>query len=165
MKRRRRFTGMTSPSIFVFGSNEVGRHGAGAALYAREHHGAIYGQGYGLQGQSFAVPTKGQDNAGRLYSLTLPTIAAYVARFLDFARQRQDLRFNVTRLGCGRAGYKDWQIAPMFRDAPANCRLPEDWLPFTRPNTDDEQPLATATTAAAPLATLRMGELAEDTGN
>lgn len=109
--------------IFVFGSNLAGRHGKGAALFARQHHGAVYGQGEGLQGGSYAIPTKGL----RIETLPLAEIKSHVERFLSFARDRQDLSFQVTAIGCGLAGYTPAQIAPMFEDAPANCRLPAEF--------------------------------------
>ena len=109
--------------IFVFGSNLAGRHGAGAALFARHNHGAIYGQGIGLQGQSYAIPTKDK----YLQPLSLEQIESHVKQFIWFAQQNQWMKFNVTRIGCGLAGYDDYQIAPMFRDAPLNCNLPEGW--------------------------------------
>lgn len=109
-------------TIFVFGSNLAGRHGKGAALHARQHHGATYGQGEGLQGDSYAVPTKDAN----LRTLPLDTIAKHVESFLMFARQF-NATFVVTRIGCGLAGYTDSQIAPMFKDAPSNCTLPDDW--------------------------------------
>lgn len=113
--------------IFVFGSNQAGRHGKGAALTAVREHGAIPGQAFGPQGFSFAIPTKDE----RLRPLPLWRIEMYVEAFLSFARTTQDLHpeltFKVTRIGCGLAGYKDSQIAPMFAGAPANCELPEGW--------------------------------------
>ncbi len=109
-------------SVFVFGSNLAGRHGKGAALYARQHHGAVYGQGEGLQGDSYAIPTKGH----RLETLSLDAIRQHVETFLTFARQFNAI-FVVTRIGCGLAGYTDAQISPMFVDAPDNCQLPEGW--------------------------------------
>jgi hypothetical protein len=112
--------------IFVFGSNLAGRHGKGAALYARQHHGAIYGQGAGPQGNSYAIPTKDE----RIRTLPLETIKTYVEDFLFYAENSPDLKFEVTRIGCGLAGYKDWQIAPMFRKAPQNCYLPEEWKEY-----------------------------------
>lgn len=110
--------------IFVFGSNLAGRHGKGAALTARFSHGAIYGQGYGRQGNSFAIPTKDH----QLRTLPLNDIQTYVGKFLNYARADQSEIFNVTRIGCGYAGYKDEDIAPMFKNAPANCHLPEQWI-------------------------------------
>lgn len=107
--------------VFVFGSNLAGRHGKGAALWARRHRGAIYGQGVGRQGDAYGIPTKDH----RLQVLPLQEIAPYVAEFLDYARQRPDTAFELTPVGCGLAGYRPEQIAPMFADAPANVRLPE----------------------------------------
>lgn len=119
--------------IFVFGSNLAGRHGAGAALFAKENHGAIYGRGEGLQGQSYGIPTK--DGRSRNIPLTdsrqtlsLPAIEAAVLRFIDFARGRPELHFEVTPIGCGRAGFTPAQIAPFFRLAPSNCDLSEEFL-------------------------------------
>lgn len=109
--------------IFVFGSNLAGRHGKGAALYALEHKGAIYGRGVGPQGNSYAIPTKGM----RLQVLPLETIQLYVNTFIEYAKHNPELEFEVTRIGCGLAGYKDEQIAPMFKNAPPNCHLPEGW--------------------------------------
>ncbi|GAB3762224.1 hypothetical protein GCM10028796_13590 [Ramlibacter monticola] len=109
--------------IFVFGSNLAGRHGKGAALHAAKFHGAIYGQGIGLQGRSYGIPTKDQ----QIQTLPLPAIQRYVNEFLAFAQEHPQLTFNVTRIGCGLAGYTDHQIAPMFKDAPTNCNLPEGW--------------------------------------
>lgn len=109
--------------IFVFGSNLAGRHGKGAARFAKEHHGAVYGIGTGLQGDSYAIPTKDE----RLRTLPLITIRAHVEAFKKMARSFPSWTFNVTRVGCGLAGYSDDDIAPMFHDAPMNCKLPEGW--------------------------------------
>ena len=115
-------------AVFVFGSNTAGRHGKGAALFARQSRGAIYGQGEGLQGNSYAIPTKGQRLDRSLYTLPLEQIRAGVDRFLAFALSRPDLQFEVTPIGCGFAGYRHEEIAPMFAGAPATCRLPTDFL-------------------------------------
>lgn len=109
--------------IFVFGSNLAGIHGAGAALFARKHHGALQRVGVGLQGSSYAIPTKDE----HIRTLPLERIKPYVDEFLRFAFEHAELKFNVTRIGCGLAGYKDQDIAPMFRGAPSNCVLPEGW--------------------------------------
>jgi len=111
---------MTEPPIFVFGSNLAGRHGKGAALFALQQRGAIKGQGVGPQGRSYAIPTK--DHSLRVLGPNEITI--YVRGFLDYARSRPFERFEVTAIGCGLAGYKPEEIAPMFRDAPTNCDLP-----------------------------------------
>lgn len=112
-----------SKPIFVFGSNEAGRHGKGAALTARREYGAIYGVGRGRQGNSYAIPTKDS----RLATLPLEKIEVYVNEFLRYARSCDTEQFLVTRIGCGLAGYTDAQIAPMFAEAPVNCILPEGW--------------------------------------
>lgn len=110
--------------IFVFGSNLAGRHGKGAALWAREHRGAIYGQGEGLQGSSYAIPTKD----GNLRTLPLTDIANHVAHFLEFALSRPDLTFKVTPIGCGLAGYQPRDIAWMFDlSLPSNVILPPEF--------------------------------------
>ena len=109
--------------IFVFGSNLAGRHGAGAALDARRYHGAIYGRGEGLQGRSYAIPTK----SSTLQTLNLDAIEMFVNRFLVFARAHPEKIFQITPIGCGLAGYKPMDIAPMFRGAPSNCELPESF--------------------------------------
>jgi hypothetical protein len=109
--------------IFVFGSNLAGRHGKGAALYARQQRGAVYGQAEGLQGNSYAIPTKD----GSLRTLPLDSIRAHVEQFIAFARQRPELRFQLTAIGCGLAGYKPWDIAPMFEHAPATVELPAEF--------------------------------------
>lgn len=109
--------------IFVFGSNLAGRHGAGAARFARDNYDAIYGQGIGRQGESYAIPTKDTE----LKTLPLDAIQREVFSFLDYARQHPNETFLVTRIGCGLAGYTDTDIAPMFREAPKNCILPGEW--------------------------------------
>lgn len=114
-------------AVFVFGSNTAGRHGKGAALFARQQRGAIYGQGEGLQGNSYAIPTKGQLPDRTLVPLSLPEIRKHVQRFLAFAASRPDLQFEVTPIGCGLSSYAPEEIGPMFRGAPVNCRLPAEF--------------------------------------
>ena len=109
--------------IFVFGSNLAGRHGKGAAKYALEHHGAIYGIAIGLQGNSYAIPTKDKD----IKTLPLYLIRDYVEEFLNFAYVHDTWEFNVTAIGCGLAGYSPDQIAPMFKYHSANVILPEEF--------------------------------------
>lgn len=110
--------------IFVFGSNLAGRHGAGAALYALRHHGAKYGHGVGLQGDSYGIPTKGMT----LRTLPLNEIEGHVKDFISFATINPHLRFKLTAIGCGLAGYTPMDIAPMFRDAPSNVEQPPEFL-------------------------------------
>lgn len=109
--------------IFVFGSNLAGRHGKGAALHARQKHGAKYGQGVGPQGRSYAIPTK----TIHLDTLPLPAIRSYVADFIQYALAHPELTFRLTAIGCGLAGYKPEQIAPMFVNVPANIIKPPEF--------------------------------------
>ncbi|MBR5698026.1 MAG: hypothetical protein IKX44_05310 [Prevotella sp.] len=106
--------------IFVFGSNLAGMHGGGAAYAAYRKFGAIMGQGVGLQGQSYAIPTM---QGG------VETIKPYVDEFIAFAREHAELTFLVTRIGCGIAGFRDEQIAPLFKEAHQlpNVVLPPNW--------------------------------------
>lgn len=115
-----------SRRVFVFGSNLAGRHGKGAALAAKNFHGAIQGQGEGLQGNSYAIPTKD----AMLTPLSLARIQMGANRFLEFARINPEMSFQLTAIGCGLAGYKAEQIGPMFASAPPNVLLPEEfkWL-------------------------------------
>ncbi len=93
--------------IFVFGSNLEGRHGGGAAAVAKKW-GAIWGQGVGLQGQTYAIPTM---QGG------VETIKPYVNEFLLFAKAHPELKFLVTEIGCGIAGFTVQEIAPLFKAA------------------------------------------------
>lgn len=104
--------------VFVFGSNLSGYHGGGAARAAMNLFGAVWGQGVGLQGQSYAIPTM---QGG------IETIKPYVDQFIEFARTKPELYFYVTRIGCGIAGFVDEDIAPLFREAMAldNVALPK----------------------------------------
>ncbi len=115
-------------NCFVFGSNLRGAHGKGAALCALKEHGAIYGQGVGLQGNSYAIPTKDHS----IKTLPLHRIKQYVDEFIKFAGSNLDIRFSVTAIGCGLAGYKPEDIAPMFESAPFNCDLPDVFLDVLR---------------------------------
>jgi len=109
--------------VFVFGSNLAGRHGKGAALCARNFHGAEYGVGVGRTGNSYAIPTKD----ARIQTLPLESIQKFVTEFLNYATEHPELEFEVTKIGCGLAGYQEHDIAPMFANAPMNCHLPEGW--------------------------------------
>lgn len=107
--------------IFVFGSNLDGFHAGGAARIAVQKFGAVWGQGVGLQGQSYAIPTM---QGG------VETIKPYVDQFIDFAKEHPELTFLVTRIGCGIAGFQDRVIAPLFADAITvpNIILPRQWV-------------------------------------
>lgn len=109
--------------IFVFGSNMAGRHGKGAALYARNNQGAVNGVGEGRTGNAYAIPTKDY----RIETRPLHHIEQSVHRFLEYARDHPELDFEVTKIGCGLAGYEEGDISPMFRGAPDNCKLPDGW--------------------------------------
>ena len=107
--------------IFVFGSNLAGHHFGGAARIAMDKFGAVWGQGVGLQGHCYAIPTM---QGG------VETIKPYVDEFIAFAKSRPDLRFLVTRIGCGIAGFRDEEIAQLFGAAVEveNIYLPESFL-------------------------------------
>ena len=109
-------TTLADDEVFVFGSNARGMHGGGAARVALEKFGAVWGQGEGLQGQSYAIPTmEGFEK-----------IPPVVDRFIDFAAEHPDLKFYVTPIGCGIAGYVETEIAPLFAKAVTleNVNLP-----------------------------------------
>ena len=112
--------------IFVFGSNLAGIHGRGAALHAYTYYDAEWGIGEGKQGSSYALPTKDQN----LKVLSLEEISKNIQKFLMMAESNPHKTFFVTRIGCGLAGYKDSQIAPMFKHAPTNCILPYEWKEY-----------------------------------
>ncbi|MGI4814749.1 MAG: A1S_2505 family phage non-structural protein [Janthinobacterium lividum] len=123
--------------VFAFGSNLDGRHGAGAAKWARDNRGAIYGQGIGMQGNSYAIPTKDRS----LKTLPLQQISGFIFDFLFFASVSPK-KFFCSRIGCGLAGYKDDQIAPLFLSAYSklrikpnemNCVFDPMWLKFNLP--------------------------------
>ena len=113
--------------VFVFGSNLNGHHGGGAARVAMNHFGAQWGNGVGIQGQSYAIPTM---QGG------VDTIRPYVTEFIDFAKLHEEKFFYVTRIGCGIAGFKDEDIAPMFSDAQfvENICLPESFANIIKPS-------------------------------
>lgn len=116
-----RITDLKENEIFVFGSNLAGAHGGGAARVAYKYFGAIMGQGVGLQGQSYAIPTM---QGG------VETIKPYVDEFIQFAVEHPEYKFLVTRIGCGIAGFWPDEIAPLFIDALdiENVILPKDFV-------------------------------------
>ncbi|WP_244517984.1 A1S_2505 family phage non-structural protein [Ancylobacter rudongensis] len=109
--------------VFVFGSNLAGRHGAGAALFAYQHRGAALGVGTGMTGNSYAIPTKDE----RIRTRGLVEIERSVIEFIRFAEAHPEMTFQLTPIGCGLAGYKPEQIAPMFKGAPANVLIPQEF--------------------------------------
>ncbi len=116
-----KITQLAQNEIFVFGSNLRGAHAGGAALAAVFKFGAIPGQGVGLQGRSYAIPTM---QGG------VETIKPYVDEFLAFAKAHPTLKFLVTRIGCGIAGFADEEIAPLFKKAidVENIYLPQSFI-------------------------------------
>lgn len=112
--------------IFVFGSNTQGRHGKGAALTARRLFGAQSGCGMGRTGQCYAIATKD----AQLRTLPLEDIGIQIVRFINYAEDHPELRFLVTEIGCGLAGYTPRQIAPLFLclPLPHNISLPKRFM-------------------------------------
>lgn len=99
--------------VFVFGSNLGGRHGAGAARKAREW-GAIWGQTTGIQGRTYAIPTV---DASVRNTLSLDEIRPYANEFIQYAREHPNLIFLLTDVGCGLAGLRAEEVAPLFQEA------------------------------------------------
>lgn len=114
-----RINNLKENEIFVFGSNLQGSHGGGAAAIAAKKFGAIWGQGVGLQGQSYGIPTM---HGG------ITEIKPYVDEFIEFAKQNPNLKFLVTRIGCGIAGFSEEEMAPLFKEA---ISLENVYLPNT----------------------------------
>jgi len=116
-------TKLKENEIFVFGSNESGRHGKGAAKTALKW-GARYGQAFGLQGDTFAIPTV---NASVSNKLSIEKIKYWVDKFIQFAKENQEKKFLVTEIGCGLAGWTVKDIAPLFKECSGlvNISLPK----------------------------------------
>lgn len=120
--------------IFVFGSNERGIHGGGAAKTARVKYGAIINIGFGPQGKSFAIPTCSKPTNDPGHEISVDMLRFYIDCFLLYAIKHPELQFQVTRVGCGLAGWKDEDVAPMFALAPDNCQFDSAWTPYLPPN-------------------------------
>ncbi len=103
-----RIADLRENEVFVFGSNLAGMHAGGAAHLAFRKFGAVWGQGVGLQGRSYAIPTMQEG---------VETIRPHVEAFIGFAREHPQLKFLVTQIGCGIAGFSPRQIAPLFESA------------------------------------------------
>ncbi|WP_374945564.1 hypothetical protein [Agreia sp.] len=114
----KRIAALEPGEIFVFGSNASGHHGAGAAAQAQRDFGAVWGEGHGLHGQSYAIDTMSG----------LGILEREIGAFVDFAETRPDLTFLVTEIGCGIAGYMPADVAPLFPRVPLNVRLPESFV-------------------------------------
>lgn len=117
--------------VFVFGSNRSGWHGGGAAAMAYMFFGAVWGQGVGLQGQSYAIPTM---DGG------VDVVGWYVDEFVAFAKEHPELRFLVTQIGCGIAGFTADDIAPLFHDAIGmdNVSLPQQFWEVLDTNIEEQ---------------------------
>ena len=144
-----RISTLQPDEIFVFGSNLKGMHGGGAARLAHARFGAVWGQGTGLQGQSYAIPTM---HGG------VEAIRPYVDEFTAFARECDQNTFLVTRIGCGIAGFKPAEMAPLFADAYPlyNVRLPRDFVEVIC------SPQFTASLASDPLASYTIADVVSD---
>ena len=118
--------------VFVFGSNTEGMHAGGAARMAM-NWGGIYGKAFGLQGKTFAIPTVDYTRSGKM---SIDEIKKYVDEFLDFTIKNKDKKFLVTEIGCGIAGFKVSEIAPLFRKALeySNVYLPERFINYLKEN-------------------------------
>ena len=112
--------------IFVFGSNLAGIHGAGAAREALVTYGAIFGRGLGFVGQSYALPTKNH----LIDSMDFKCVKMFIEMFTDFSRAKRHEKFFVTAVGTGLAGYKDSDIAPLFKGVGNNCNMPIQWKEY-----------------------------------
>ena len=110
-------------SIFVFGSNKKGVHGAGTAKIAAQQYGAEFGVGEGRTGEAYAIPTKETPYK----RLSLRDVQEGVERFLTYAREHPGLKFRVVRIGCGLAGFSDDEMAPLFNGASVNCSFDPLW--------------------------------------
>lgn len=113
-------TSLGDGEVFVFGSNKAGMHGGGAARIAYEEFGAKWGEGVGMTGRCYAIPT--MDGS-------IDLIRRYVDDFTEFAREHPELTFLVTRIGCGIAGWRDSEIAPLFSKVSEldNVALPQEF--------------------------------------
>jgi len=116
--------GIAMSKVFVFGSNLAGIHGAGSARAALDQYGALWGIGEGRQGDSYAIPTK---DYNVWTTLSIERIRRYADNFILHALHHPDDTFDVVKIGCGLAGFKETEIAPLFKDAPENVNLPEGW--------------------------------------
>ena len=116
-----RISELRENEIFVFGSNLAGAHGGGAAWLAYRRFGAVWGEGVGLHGRTYAIPTM---QGG------VDTVNPCVDRFILFSKEHKELTFLVTRIGCGIAGFRNEEIAPLFKDAICveNIILPKEFV-------------------------------------
>ena len=120
--------------VFVFGSNSRGVHGSGSAKTAHRYFGARYGQAFGLQGNSYGIPTRTyldrKTNNSMFEDIPLKQIQSTVQLFFKDVSLNPHLTFVLTRIGCGFAGYDDSQIAPLFSNPLNNMIVPKLWLNY-----------------------------------
>ena len=119
-------TNLADNQIFVFGSNLAGKHNGGGAKMALEKFGAIYGEGVGFQGQSYAIPTLDAN----FQRIDLTEIRFYIDMFFQFAYNHPQYEFLVTKIGCGIAGYAVSEIAPLLLNPFRNIILPKEFTDF-----------------------------------
>jgi len=117
-------TGLNQNQVFVFGSNLAGKHNGGGARVALEKFGAIYGQAFGIQGQSYAIPTLGFN----FEKISLEEIRLYIDLFFNYAFNHPQYEFLVTKIGCGIAGYDILEIAPLLLNPFKNIILPKEFV-------------------------------------
>ncbi|MBU3848099.1 MAG: hypothetical protein H9855_14240 [Candidatus Acinetobacter avistercoris] len=117
---------LTEDTVFVFGSNLAGTHAGGAAKTALLHFGAIKGVGRGWSGQSYAIPTMNE----HLQQMPLSQIQHYIEDFKIYTKNHPKIKYFITSLGCGVAGYKVEEIAPMFKGISKNVIFPASFRPF-----------------------------------
>lgn len=119
-------TNLADNQIFVFGSNLAGKHNGGGAKIALEKFGAIYGEGVGIQGKSYAIPTLDAN----FQKIDLTEIRFYIDMFFQFAYNHPQYEFLVTKIGCGIAGYDVSEIAPLLLNPFKNIVLPKEFTDF-----------------------------------
>lgn len=114
-----RITELQPDDVFVFGSNAHGAHGGGAARIAYDRFGAVWGEGHGHHGRTYAIDTMSG----------LDTLGAEARVFVEYAASHPELRFLLTPVGCGIAGYTPAQVAPLFTGLPPNVTVPASFVP------------------------------------
>lgn len=119
-------TTLPSDQVFVFGSNQNGKHKGGASLTAKTHFGAVEGMASGRQGNSYAVPLLGADFKKIGFSAYIKEIIA----FKKYAKAHPNVEFFLTEIGCGYSGYSIDEIAPYFNRSPSNVIFPQSFMPF-----------------------------------
>lgn len=135
----------TGDWIWVFPSNEAGKHARGLARMARVNFRAEFGVGSGRTGNAFAIPVRDKHNR----MLPLNAVADSIAAFLDHARHQPQLNFFIPRIGCAAGEFSDDQIGPLFARASENCSLPQAWMPYVAQARSKPRPPAALVSAGA----------------